>query len=101
IDPDLTGQEAAAVLASVGIVLNSNPIPFDPRPPYRATGIRIGTPAATTCGLREPEIEATGRLILEALRGRGDEAVLASVGQRVGEITAAYPPYPPDFPGHA
>ena len=101
IDAELTGREAAAVLASVGIVLNSNPIPFDPRPPYRATGIRIGTPAATTCGMREPEVEATGRLILEALRGRDDESALASVRDRVTEIAAAHPAYPPDFPGHA
>ncbi len=100
IDEDLTGRDAAAVLASVGIVLNSNPIPYDPRPPYRATGIRIGTPAATTCGLKEADVEATGRLILEALRGREDQAALASVGSRVAEITAAHPPYPADFPGH-
>ncbi|MFH2072901.1 MAG: serine hydroxymethyltransferase [Actinomycetota bacterium] len=100
IDEDLTGREAARVLSSVGIVLNSNPIPFDPRPSYRATGIRIGTPAATTCGLQEADVEATGRLILEALRGRGDQVVLGSVAGRVAEITAAHPPYPPDFPGH-
>jgi len=100
IDEDLTGRRAAAVLASVGVVLNSNPIPFDPRPPYRATGIRIGTPAATTCGLKEEEVEATGRLILEALRGRDDESLLVSVRARVAAIAAAHPPYPPDFPGH-
>ncbi|MBU1865044.1 MAG: serine hydroxymethyltransferase, partial [Actinobacteria bacterium] len=100
IDEDLTGREAARVLSSVGIVLNSNPIPFDPRPPYRATGIRIGTPAATTCGLQEADVEATGRLIVEVLRGRDDQAVLGSVRGRVAEITAAHPPYPPDFPGH-
>ena len=100
IDEDLTGREAAAVLDSVGVVLNSNPIPFDPRPPYRATGIRIGTPAVTTCGLKEAEVEAVGRLILEVLRGRDDESVLASVKERVAAIAADHPPYPPDFPGH-
>lgn len=100
IDEGLTGREAAAVLASVGVVLNSNPIPFDPRPPYRASGIRIGTPAATTCGLREAEVGETGRLILEALRGRRDEARLASVRAGVAAIAAAHPPYPPEFPGH-
>jgi glycine hydroxymethyltransferase len=101
IHEDLTGREAASVLASVGIVLNSNPIPFDPRPPYRATGIRIGTPAATTCGLKEDDVRATGRLILEALRGRADEAALAAVRSGVAEIATAHPPYPPEFPGHA
>jgi len=100
IDEDLTGRSAAAVLTSVGVVLNSNPIPFDPRPPYLATGLRIGTPAATTCGMGEAEVEATGRLILEALRGRESEAVLDSVRERVAEIAAAFPPYPADFPGH-
>ncbi|MCB2222565.1 MAG: serine hydroxymethyltransferase [Actinobacteria bacterium] len=100
LDEDLTGRDAAAVLASVGIVLNSNPIPFDPRPPYRATGIRIGTPAATTCGMREPEVEATARLILEALRHRGDDARLEAVRAGVAEITAAHPAYPEGFPGH-
>jgi len=100
IDEDLTGREAASVLVSAGIVLNSNPIPFDPRPPYRASGIRIGTPAATTCGMKEAEMEATGRLILEALRGRADEGRLAAVRAQVSEIVTANPPYPPDFPGH-
>ena len=100
IDEDLTGREAAAVLNSVGIVLNSNPIPFDPRPPYRATGIRIGTPAATTSGLREVEVAATGRLILQALEGRSDAGVLDTVREGVAEIAAAHPPYPPEFPGH-
>ena len=100
IDEDLTGSDAAGVLASVGVVVNSNPIPFDPRPPYHATGIRIGTPAATTCGLKEREVEATGRLILEALRGRSDEAVLGSVREKVTEIATAHPPYPAGFPGH-
>jgi len=100
IDEDLTGREAASVLASVGVVLNSNPIPFDPRPPYRASGIRIGTPAATTCGMKETEVEATGRLILEALRARDDDSRLADVRAQVAGIAAANPPYPPDFPGH-
>jgi len=100
IDEDLTGREAASVLASVGVVLNSNPIPFDPRPPYRASGIRIGTPAATTCGMKETEVEATGRLILEALRARYDDSRLADVRAQVAGIAAANPPYPPDFPGH-
>jgi glycine hydroxymethyltransferase len=101
IDEDLTGRKAASVLASVGVVLNSNPIPFDPRPPYRATGIRIGTPAATTCGLMEDDVRATGRLILQALRARTDETALDTVRAGVAEIADAHPPYPPEFPGHA
>jgi glycine hydroxymethyltransferase len=99
LDEDLTGREAAAVLASVGIVLNSNPIPYDPRPPYRASGIRIGTPAATTCGMGEPEMEAVAALILEALRSRGDGPALDRVRGAVREISAAHPAYPAAFPG--
>jgi glycine hydroxymethyltransferase len=100
IDEDLTGRDASALLDDVGIVLNSNPIPFDPRPAYWATGIRIGTPAATTCGMGETEVAGIGRLILKALRGRDDASVLDDVRAGVAAITAEFPAYPSDFPGH-
>ncbi len=100
VDPDLTGKEAARMLDSVGITLNFNTIPFDPRPPYRATGLRIGTPAMTTQGLTEPEADEVAGLIARALRGRDDESVRAEVSARVAELAAAFPPYPDDFPGH-
>jgi len=100
VDEDLTGKDAARLLYRVGITLNFNTIPFDPRPPYRATGLRIGTPAATTCGMKETEIAEVGRLLATALKGREDEAVLDQVRGRIGELAAAFPAYPPDFPGH-
>ena len=100
IDQDLTGRDAARLLQTVGITLNFNTIPFDPRPPYRATGLRIGLPAATTCGMKEGEVAEVGRLITAALRGREDEAALDGVRSRVREIAAAFPPYPEEFPGH-
>jgi glycine hydroxymethyltransferase len=100
VDEDLTGRDAAAVLQRVGITLNFNTIPFDPRPPYRATGLRIGTPAATTCGMREGEMAEVGRLIASALRGRDDERTLDTVRGRAAELAAAFPAYPPGFPGH-
>jgi glycine hydroxymethyltransferase len=100
IDEDLTGRDAARLLSTVGITLNSNPIPFDPRPPYRASGIRMGTPAATTCGMKEPHLAEVGRLIVAALRERDDEARLAEIRTRVGELTSEFPAYPADFPGH-
>jgi len=100
VDADLTGREAAKLLSTVGITLNFNTIPFDPRPPYRATGLRIGLPAATTCGMREPQVEEVGRLLATALQQRGDRAVLERVRSRIGELAAAFPAYPPDFPGH-
>ena len=100
VDEDLTGRDAAAHLQGVGITLNFNTIPFDPRPPYRATGLRIGTPAATTCGMKEDDVAEAGRLIARALRHRDDETTLEEVRKRVVEMAAAFPAYPPDFPGH-
>jgi glycine hydroxymethyltransferase len=99
VDEDLAGKDAARLLYRAGITLNFNTIPFDPRPPYRASGLRIGLPAATTCGMKEPEVAEVGRLLAAALQGR-DEATLARVGARIGELAAAFPAYPPDFPGH-
>ncbi|HEX5630459.1 MAG TPA: serine hydroxymethyltransferase [Acidimicrobiia bacterium] len=100
VDEDLTGRDAARLLTTVGITVNFNTIPFDPRPPYRATGLRIGLPAATTCGMTEREVAEVGRLVAGALRGRGDDSALAAVRARVAELAAAFPAYPPDFPGH-
>ena len=100
VDDDLTGKDAARLLSSVGITLNFNTIPFDPRPPYRASGLRIGTPAATTCGMKESEVAEVGRLLAGALRGRSDARVLEHARQRIGELAEAFPAYPPDFPGH-
>jgi glycine hydroxymethyltransferase len=100
IDEELTGRDAARSLSTVGITLNFNTIPFDPRPPYRASGLRIGLPAATTCGMREPQVEEVGRLIVRALTNRDDEGVLGDVRAGVAALAAEYPPYPADFPGH-
>ncbi len=100
VDEDLTGREAAKLLNSVGITLNFNTVPFDPRPPFHASGLRIGTPAVTTCGMREPEVRTVATLIARALRGREDAGALEAVAKEVQELVAAFPPYPPDFPGH-
>lgn len=100
VDAELTGRDAARLLATVGITLNFNTIPFDPRPPYRATGLRIGLPAATTCGMREPEVAEVGRQLAVALRGRDDDAALDGVRRRIAALSEAFPAYPDDFPGH-
>ncbi|MDH3730969.1 MAG: serine hydroxymethyltransferase [Acidimicrobiia bacterium] len=100
IDPELTGKEAAPLLNDVGITLNRNAIPFDPRPPFVTSGLRIGLPAATTQGLKEAECAEVGELIVRALRGRGDRSELDRIAARVGELAAEFPPYAADFPGH-
>jgi glycine hydroxymethyltransferase len=100
VDGDLTGKDAAALLDGVGITLNFNTIPFDPRPPFRASGLRIGTPAMTTQGMKEAEATETAQLIARALKERGNEASLAGVKGRVTELAADFSPYPHDFPGH-
>ena len=100
LDEELTGKEAAVVLDDVGITLNRNAIPNDPRPPFVTSGLRIGTPSVTTCGMREGEMERLGELILKTLTEREDEAALKDVAGAVTELVAAFPPYPADFPGH-
>jgi len=100
IDEDLTGRDAARVLSSVGLTINFNTIPFDPRPPYRASGLRIGLPAATTCGMKEAQVEEVGRLMVRALQNRADESILEELRRGLGAVAAEFPPYPASFPGH-
>jgi glycine hydroxymethyltransferase len=100
VSEDLDGKAAARLLDSVGITLNANAIPFDPRPPFRPSGLRLGTPAVTTCGMGEEEVRAVATLVSRALRERGDATSLAKVAGSVADLVAAFPPYPPDFPGH-
>lgn len=100
VDEDLTGREAARILNGVGITLNYNTIPNDPRPPFRASGLRIGTPAMTTQGMRENEADEVARIIARTLQNHTVESTLAEVKARVGELAARFPPYPSDFVGH-
>lgn len=100
IDEDLTGRDAAGVLSSVGLTINFNTIPFDPRPPYRASGLRIGLPAATTCGMKEAQVEEVGRLMVRALQHRADESILDELRRELAAVAAEFPPYPASFPGH-
>ena len=100
VDEDLTGKDAARMLDRVGITLNFNSIPNDPRPPFRASGLRIGTPAMTTQGMTEDEAAEVAGLIALALRSMEDEEALSSVAGRVGELARRFPPYPDSFAGH-
>ena len=100
IDEDLTGKDAARLLDEQGITLNFNTIPNDPRPPYRASGLRIGTPAVTTQGMKEPEVSEVASLLARALKEKGDETALREVRQRIGELASEFTPYPTNFSGH-
>ena len=100
VDEDLTGKEAARMLDGLGITLNFNTIPNDPRPPFRASGLRIGTPALTTQGMKEEQAAEVASLIARALKERHDEAALMEVSARATELATKFTPYPTDFSGH-
>jgi glycine hydroxymethyltransferase len=100
VDEELTGKDAARMLDGLGITLNFNSIPNDPRPPFRTSGLRIGTPAMTTQGMKEAEADEVAGLIARALRSRDDEGALEAIRGRVAELGAEFPPYPDTFVGH-
>jgi glycine hydroxymethyltransferase len=100
IDEELTGKDAAALLDEMGITLNRNAIPFDPRSPFVTSGIRIGTPAVTTAGMKQEQMVTLGRLIVEILRKRGDDLALKQFGEAVAELVEEFPAYPPGFAGY-
>ncbi|RMG52728.1 MAG: serine hydroxymethyltransferase [Acidobacteria bacterium] len=89
----ITGKEAEKALDAAGITVNKNTIPFDTNPPLVASGIRIGTPALTTRGMKEPEMRLIAGMIAEVLDQIGSEEVQKSVRQRVEELSARFPLY--------
>jgi glycine hydroxymethyltransferase len=93
----LTGKEAEARLDDVGITVNKNAIPYDPEKPFIASGIRVGTPAVTTSGMKETEIETVAKLIARVLQD-DSEATKGDVRRQVAELTERFRPYP-DFRG--
>ncbi len=100
VDEELTGKQAAKLLDSVGITCNFNTVPFDPRKPFIGSGIRIGTPAMTTQGMKEPQADETAGLIAGVLRHRDDPAALVDLESRIRKLAGDFPPYPEGFPGH-
>src|SRR5689334_17708464 len=90
----ITGKVAEAALGKAGITVNKNAIPFDQNPPMVASGIRIGTPAVTTRGMREPEMDAIGDLIGRALRTPEDDSALAMIRAEVEALCRRFPLYP-------
>jgi len=89
----ITGSEAEKALDRAGITVNKNAIPFDPLPPMKAGGIRLGSPSVTTRGMREPEMELIGNWIAEVLSHIGDTAVEQRVRKQVAELAARFPIY--------
>ena len=90
----LTGKTAEATLGKAGITVNKNAIPFDKNPPMVASGIRIGTPAVTSRGMGEPEMDAIAEFISRALAAPEDDAVLAMVRTEVEALCRKFPLYP-------
>jgi len=89
----MLGSEAEKALGEAGITVNKNAIPFDVNPPMKPSGIRIGTPALTTRGMKEAEMRQVGRWIAEALLQRADAGVLAKIRKEVLELCEAFPLY--------
>ncbi len=90
----LTGKETERVLDEAGITVNKNMIPFDQQSPFQTSGIRIGTPALTTRGMKEAEMREIARLIDRVICNLHDEAVLADVREGVKHLTGRFPLYP-------
>ena len=93
-DEDLTGKEAQIILDEAGITLNRNTIPDDPRSPFVTSGIRIGTPAVTTQGMKEAEMAKIGSLIANTLRNRADITAVTALREEVRTLCSQFTPYP-------
>jgi glycine hydroxymethyltransferase len=89
----ITGKEAEEILGAAGITINKNTIPYDPESPLVTSGIRLGTPAVTSRGMREGEMKVIAQLIHLALTNRDDEGVRAKIRQQVRELCEEFPLY--------
>jgi glycine hydroxymethyltransferase len=89
----ITGSDAEKALDRAGITVNKNAIPFDPLPPMKAGGIRLGSPSVTTRGMKEPEMELIANGVAEVLTHMGDAAVEQKVRKQVADLAARFPIY--------
>jgi glycine hydroxymethyltransferase len=96
----ITGKDAEKALEAASITVNKNTIPFDQNKPFIASGLRIGTPAVTTRGMKEPEMREIGRLIAEVIHAPESESVITKVKQSVLELTERFPLYPQRLKKH-
>lgn len=92
-ETDFTGQLMEQTLEKAGITVNKNAVPFDPLPPMVTSGVRIGTPAVTTRGMKEAEIDAISSFITRAAESRDDEKALKAVKEEVKELCVEFPVY--------
>jgi glycine hydroxymethyltransferase len=90
---EITGKAAEETLDAARITVNKNAVPFDQRPPFVTSGIRLGTPAVTTRGMREPEMETIAELIHRALQHLGDARALGALGDEVRALCQRFPVY--------
>jgi len=90
---DITGKDAEHLLESVGVTCNKNQIPFDPRPPMVTSGIRLGTPAVTTRGFMQDDMQEVARIITEAIHGRDEGSTLSALRERVAGLCEKFPLY--------
>jgi glycine hydroxymethyltransferase len=97
---DVTGKVAEKALDAAGITVNKNTVPKETQSPFVTSGIRIGTPAVTTRGMREPEMELIARLIDRVIASAGDPGVASSVKEEVLDLTNRFPLYK-SFPSMA
>ena len=93
IDKNITGKDADAALGRAHMTVNKNAVPNDPRPPMVTSGLRIGTPAATTRGFKEPEVEQVARWIADVLDHMGDESVVEKKRAEVMALCRQFPVY--------
>ena len=88
---DVTGKDAEHALDAAGITVNKNTIPFETRSPFVTSGVRLGTAALTTRGMKEDEMRQVAAFIVEAIEKRNEPASLAAIRSRVEEFARAYP----------
>jgi glycine hydroxymethyltransferase len=93
-ESELDGQQGEDRLVEVGITVNRNAVPFDPRPPAVSSGLRIGTPALATRGFQEDDFREVGKVIAETLSGDFSDAKRAELSERTRALAERYPLYP-------
>jgi glycine hydroxymethyltransferase len=91
---EISGKVAQEALDRARITVNKNAVPFDPRPPFVTSGVRIGTPAVTSRGMREPEMDVIADFIRRGLEHVGDARALGALGDEVRDLCARFPIYP-------